>query len=64
MEGGPAQLDAFDYKPQTGSTKHPGSGYASAFLPPIYEGTLIGVNPERCSCRTAAVPAAHGVGSR
>lgn len=25
MSGGPAQLDTFDYKPQTGSKKHPGS---------------------------------------
>jgi hypothetical protein len=25
MSGGPAQLDMFDYKPQTGSKKHPGS---------------------------------------
>ena len=25
MEGGPAQLDTFDYKPQTGNKKHPGS---------------------------------------
>jgi hypothetical protein len=25
MSGGPAQMDTFDYKPQTGSKKHPGS---------------------------------------
>lgn len=25
MSGGPAQLDTFDYKPQTGNAKHPGS---------------------------------------
>ncbi len=25
MSGGPAQLDTFDYKPQTGNKKHPGS---------------------------------------
>ena len=25
MSGGPAQLDTFDYKPQTGKKKHPGS---------------------------------------
>lgn len=25
MSGGPAQLDTFDYKPQTGDAKHPGS---------------------------------------
>ena len=25
MSGGPAQLDTFDYKPQTGAKKHPGS---------------------------------------
>lgn len=27
MSGGPAQLDMFDYKPQTGQKKHPGSVY-------------------------------------
>jgi len=27
MSGGPAQLDTFDYKPQTGDKKHPGSVY-------------------------------------
>ncbi|WDI43824.1 DUF1501 domain-containing protein [Bremerella sp. P1] len=27
MSGGPAQLDLFDYKPQTGQKKHPGSVY-------------------------------------
>ena len=27
MSGGPAQMDTFDYKPQTGSKKHPGSVY-------------------------------------
>lgn len=27
MSGGPAQLDMFDYKPQTGDKKHPGSVY-------------------------------------
>ena len=25
MSGGPAQMDTFDYKPQTGNKKHPGS---------------------------------------
>ena len=25
MSGGPAQMDTFDYKPQTGKKKHPGS---------------------------------------
>ncbi|MCA9270336.1 MAG: DUF1501 domain-containing protein [Planctomycetales bacterium] len=28
MSGGPAQLDTFDYKPQTGDKKHPGSVFA------------------------------------
>ncbi|ADB18125.1 protein of unknown function DUF1501 [Pirellula staleyi DSM 6068] len=28
MSGGPAQMDTFDYKPQTGSKKHPGSVFA------------------------------------
>lgn len=28
MSGGPAQMDTFDYKPQTTSKKHPGSGFA------------------------------------
>ena len=28
MSGGPAQLDTFDYKPQTGKTKHPGSVFS------------------------------------
>lgn len=27
MGGGPAQLDTFDYKPQTGKKPHPGSGF-------------------------------------
>ena len=27
MSGGPAQLDTFDYKPQTGKKPHPGSVY-------------------------------------
>ena len=27
MSGGPAQLDTFDYKPQTGQKAHPGSVY-------------------------------------
>lgn len=27
MSGGPAQLDTFDYKPQTGEKKHPGSAF-------------------------------------
>lgn len=27
MSGGPAQLDTFDYKPQTGTKKHPGSAF-------------------------------------
>jgi hypothetical protein len=27
MSGGPAQLDTFDYKPQTGNAKHPGSAF-------------------------------------
>lgn len=27
MSGGPAQLDTFDYKPQTGNKKHPGSAF-------------------------------------
>ncbi|MCA9017041.1 MAG: DUF1501 domain-containing protein, partial [Planctomycetaceae bacterium] len=30
MSGGPAQLDTFDYKPQTGKKKHPGSAYKFA----------------------------------
>ena len=28
MSGGPAQMDTFDYKPQTGDKKHPGSAVA------------------------------------
>lgn len=28
MSGGPAQMDTFDYKPQTGNKKHPGSAFA------------------------------------
>ena len=28
MSGGPAQLDTFDYKPQTGKKKHPGSVFS------------------------------------
>lgn len=28
MSGGPAQMDTFDYKPQTGKKKHPGSAFA------------------------------------
>ena len=28
MSGGPAQLDTFDYKPQTGKKQHPGSIFA------------------------------------
>ncbi|MCA9164216.1 MAG: DUF1501 domain-containing protein, partial [Planctomycetales bacterium] len=28
MSGGPAHLDTFDYKPQTGNKKHPGSVFA------------------------------------
>jgi hypothetical protein len=28
MSGGPAQLDTFDYKPQTGNKKHPGSVFS------------------------------------
>ena len=27
MSGGPAQMDTFDYKPQTGKKPHPGSGF-------------------------------------
>ena len=27
MSGGPAQMDTFDYKPQTGKKKHPGSAF-------------------------------------
>ena len=27
MSGGPAQMDTFDYKPQTGNKKHPGSAF-------------------------------------
>lgn len=30
MSGGPAQLDTFDYKPQTGKKPHPGSVYSFA----------------------------------
>ncbi len=30
MSGGPAQLDTFDYKPQTGKKKHPGSVFKFA----------------------------------
>lgn len=30
MSGGPAQLDTFDYKPQTGNAKHPGSVFKFA----------------------------------
>lgn len=30
MSGGPAQLDTFDYKPQTGKKPHPGSVYKFA----------------------------------
>lgn len=30
MSGGPAQMDTFDYKPQTGKKPHPGSGYEFA----------------------------------
>ncbi len=30
MSGGPAQMDTFDYKPQTGNTPHPGSVYGFA----------------------------------
>ena len=28
MSGGPAQMDTFDYKPQTGKKKHPGSVFS------------------------------------
>ncbi|TWU26265.1 hypothetical protein Pla52o_01180 [Novipirellula galeiformis] len=30
MSGGPAQMDTFDYKPQTGKKKHPGSVFSFA----------------------------------
>ncbi len=30
MSGGPAQMDTFDYKPQTGNKKHPGSVFKFA----------------------------------
>jgi hypothetical protein len=30
MSGGPAQMDTFDYKPQTGKKPHPGSGFEFA----------------------------------
>ncbi len=30
MSGGPAQMDTFDYKPQTGNKKHPGSAFSFA----------------------------------